>query len=74
MDRVRIVVIFGGRSGEHHISCVSAGGILRALNPEIYEVIPIGITQAGHWVLQDNDADRFSIQGGVLPSVDRASP
>jgi len=74
VDRVRIAVIFGGRSGEHHISCVSAGGILRALNPEIYEVIPIGITTAGHWMLQDNDADLLSIQGGVLPSVDRAAP
>ena len=74
VDRVRIAVIFGGRSGEHHISCVSAGGILRALNPEIYEVIPIGITQAGHWVLQENDADRLAIQGGVLPAVDRNAP
>lgn len=74
VDRVRIAVIFGGRSSEHHISCVSAGGILRALDPEIYEVIPIGITPSGHWVLQTNDADRLSIQGGVLPSVDRDAP
>ncbi|MDA3021459.1 MAG: D-alanine--D-alanine ligase [Actinomycetota bacterium] len=74
MDRVRIAVIFGGRSSEHHISCVSAGGILRALDPDVYEVIPIGITPAGHWVLQANDADRLSIEDGVLPSVDRDAP
>ena len=37
-------------------------------------MIPIGITTAGHWVLQDNDADRLSIHDGVLPSVDRNAP
>ncbi len=74
VDRVRIAVVFGGRSSEHHISCISAGGILRALDPDVYEVIPIGITPAGHWVLQANDADRLSIADGVLPSVDRDAP
>lgn len=74
VDRVRIAVIFGGRSSEHHISCVSAGSILKALDPRVYEVIPIGITPAGHWVLAPNDPDRLSIQGAILPTVDPQAP
>jgi D-alanine-D-alanine ligase len=50
--KVRIAVVFGGRSSEHAISCVSAGGVIGALDPERYEVIPIGITPDGRWVLE----------------------
>ena len=49
--RVRVAVVFGGRSSEHAISCVSAGSILRNLDPQRFEAIPIGITPAGEWVL-----------------------
>jgi len=40
----RIAVVFGGRSSEHAISCVTAGSVLRVLDPERYEVLPIGIS------------------------------
>jgi D-alanine-D-alanine ligase len=70
--RLRVAVVFGGRSTEHSISCISAGSILRAIDRERFDVIPVGITPSGSWVLQDDDADRLSIRNGQLPDVDAA--
>jgi len=66
--RVRVAVVFGGRSSEHTISCVSAGSVLAALDPARYEVIPVGITRDGRWVQPAAD-QRLAIEGGVLPEV-----
>jgi D-alanine-D-alanine ligase len=49
--RLRIGVIFGGRSGEHEVSLASARSVMAAMDPEKFEVIPIGITHAGRWLL-----------------------
>jgi D-alanine-D-alanine ligase len=49
-DKLRVGVIFGGRSGEHEVSIASAASVLNALNAEKYEVVPIGITHEGHWL------------------------
>ncbi len=68
--RIRVAVVFGGRSTEHQISCISAGGVLRALDPEQFEVVPVGITPEGRWVLVDHDPDQLAITEGRLPSVD----
>lgn len=68
--KVRIAVIFGGRSAEHAVSCVGAGHVLAAIDHDIYEVVPIGITRAGQWVLADGDPVRLAITGGQLPSVE----
>jgi D-alanine-D-alanine ligase len=68
--RVRVAVVFGGRSTEHAISCVSAGSVLEALDPQRYEVVPIGITQEGRWVLSSADPARLRIRDGRLPAVD----
>lgn len=70
MSRIRVAVLFGGRSTEHAISCVSAGSVLRALDRTRYEVVPIGITTEGRWVLEADDPDRLSVQGRTLPEVD----
>jgi len=51
MARLRVGVLFGGRSAEHEVSLVSASSVLRGLNPKKYEVIPIGIGKDGRWVL-----------------------
>jgi D-alanine-D-alanine ligase len=68
--KVRIAVVFGGRSSEHAISCVSAGGVIGALDPERYEVIPIGITPDGRWVLESGEPERLALgPAGQLPSV-----
>ncbi len=48
--KIRVGVVFGGRSAEHEVSLVSATSIINALDPERYEVIPIGITKEGRWL------------------------
>ncbi|WP_448615926.1 D-alanine--D-alanine ligase family protein [Modestobacter sp. URMC 112] len=65
--RTRVAVVFGGRSAEHAISCVSAGSVLAALDPERYEVVPVGIARDGRWVLHDGAA--LAITDGRLPEV-----
>ncbi|HEX6417380.1 MAG TPA: D-alanine--D-alanine ligase family protein [Acidimicrobiales bacterium] len=52
-DRVRLVVLFGGQSAEHEVSCTSAADVLRAVDPQRYEVVPVGITREGDWVQSD---------------------
>ena len=69
MSRIRVAVVFGGRSAEHAISCVSAGNVMRALDPERYDVVPVGITRAGSWVLARNDPEELQIRDGRLPEV-----
>ncbi|MGY2064923.1 D-alanine--D-alanine ligase family protein [Blastococcus sp. SYSU DS0619] len=66
--RVRVAVLFGGRSEEHAISCVSAGSVMAALDPERYEVVPVGIARDGRWVLPDAD-QQLTITDGALPEV-----
>lgn len=51
MPKQRVYVLFGGRSGEHEVSLMSAKNVLDALDPAKYEVVPIGITRAGRWLL-----------------------
>ncbi len=67
--RVRVAVVYGGRSSEHAISCVSAGSILRNLDPERFEVVAVGITPGGSWVLTDAQPDALAITDGRLPEV-----
>ncbi len=67
----RVAVVFGGRSSEHAISCVTAGSVLAAIDRDVYDVVPIGIARDGRWVLESGDPDRLRITGpGPLPSVD----
>ena len=67
--RLRVAVLFGGRSTEHSISCITAGSVLAALDPQRYDVVPIGITREGRWVLASGDPANFQIQSGDLPEV-----
>src|ERR1700712_5176971 len=67
-DKLRVAVVFGGRSAEHAISCVSAGSVIAALDPDRYEVVPVGIATDGRWVLTDPD-QRLEIADGRLPEV-----
>ncbi|HET9129961.1 MAG TPA: D-alanine--D-alanine ligase family protein, partial [Terriglobia bacterium] len=52
--KVRIAVLFGGRSGEHEVSLRSAESVLQSLDPQKYEVVPIGITHEGRWLSSGN--------------------
>jgi D-alanine-D-alanine ligase len=65
MKRLRVGVLFGGRSGEHEISLLSAASVLKAINPRKYEVVPIGITKQGQW-LSAAHAEKL-LRGEELP-------
>ncbi|HEY7273710.1 MAG TPA: D-alanine--D-alanine ligase family protein [Actinoplanes sp.] len=67
--KTRVAVVFGGRSTEHAISCVSAGSILAALDPDEYDVVPVGITREGRWVLATGDPVQLSIADRRLPEI-----
>jgi D-alanine-D-alanine ligase len=67
--KTRVAIVFGGRSTEHGISCVSAGSILGALDPGQFEVVPVGITRQGRWVLADGDPRRLAVTGRRLPEI-----
>jgi D-alanine-D-alanine ligase len=71
--KVRVAVVFGGRSSEHSISCVSGGSVMRALDPDRYEVVPVGIATDGRWVLADPDQP-LEIADGKLPEVTGGTP
>jgi D-alanine-D-alanine ligase len=49
--RLKVGVLFGGRSGEHEVSLASAASVIRGLDPDKYEAVPIGITKEGHWLV-----------------------
>ena len=67
--KIKVAVVFGGRSGEHAISCLSAGSLLRALDPDEFEVLPVGITREGRWVLGPSDAGQLAVSANGLPEV-----
>lgn len=70
MSKPRVAVVFGGRSSEHSISCISAGSVIAALDPEKYDVVPVGIAPDGRWVLESAEPGHLSLgPSGELPSV-----
>ena len=71
-NKTRVAVVFGGRSSEHAISCVSAGSVLSYLDQDRYEVVPVGITTHGAWVLGTADPRELVIADRALPAVDAA--
>lgn len=62
-------MVFGGRSTEHAISCVSAGSVLRHLDRDRFEVVPVGVTPDGAWVLGTDDPNALEIHDRKLPAV-----
>jgi D-alanine-D-alanine ligase len=71
--KTRVAVVFGGRSTEHAISCISAGSILAALDPDEFDVVPVGITREGRWVLTGGDQSLHAIVDRRLPEITAAS-
>jgi D-alanine-D-alanine ligase len=64
----RVAILCGGRSSEHEISCISAGGVLQAIDRDLFDPIVIGITTSGRWVLIPEGFD-LTITDGKLPKV-----
>ncbi|MFE1168799.1 D-alanine--D-alanine ligase family protein [Nocardiopsis sp. NPDC058789] len=69
--KIRVAVVFGGRSSEHEISCVTAGSVLSVIDQDRYEVVPVGITPTGNWVLTSGDPESLRIDAATkaLPTV-----
>ncbi|MEO7195847.1 MAG: D-alanine--D-alanine ligase family protein [Pseudonocardiaceae bacterium] len=67
--KLRVAVVFGGRSSEHAISCVSAGSVLTHLDRTRFEVFPVGISAEGAWMLGTSDPAELMIRGRALPAV-----
>lgn len=67
--KTRVAVIFGGRSSEHAISCVSAASVMNALDQGGFEVVPVGITPEGRWVIASGDRSELEIKDRALPAV-----
>jgi D-alanine-D-alanine ligase len=65
----RVLVLFGGRSSEHSVSCVTAAGVLEAIDRTRYDVVPVGITKQGQWSLVSADPSTWSLRSDVLPEV-----
>jgi D-alanine-D-alanine ligase len=70
--RIRLAILYGGRSAEHQISVVSARSVMEALDPERFEAVPIGITQQGAWLLPRRSPLELAVTGGSLPEVEPA--
>lgn len=68
-EKTRIALVFGGRSSEHSISCATAGGVLGAIDRDRYEVVPVGITRDGAFVLERDDPAAFALDPEHLPEV-----
>jgi len=70
VPKLRVALLFGGRSSEHSISCATAAGVMGAIDRSKYEVIPIGITQAGQFVPAADDAEKWALRKGQLAEVE----
>ena len=74
-QRTRVAVIFGGASSEHDVSCLTAGGVVRAIDEARFEVIGIGITPSGRWVqVSTEDLRAMRLVDGTLPRLDESRP
>ena len=73
MSTKRVAVLFGGRADEHSISCISAASLLRSIDRDLFEPVPIGITKAGEWIVSDVDPRSWSLDGGAMPTVEKTA-
>lgn len=69
MAKTKIAVLFGGKSGEHDISCISATSVIKAIDKEKYDIITIGITKQGEWLLYDGPLE--ALQSGEWEAAAR---
>jgi D-alanine-D-alanine ligase len=77
--KLRVGILFGGRSGEHEVSLLSAASILKAIDRKKFDVVPIGITKDGHWLAAGDargllEGDGSGWRGGCGPAIPEATP
>jgi D-alanine-D-alanine ligase len=69
MKKTRVVILFGGKSSEHSISCATAAGVLGAIDRNKYEIVPVGITKQGIFVPAQDNVERWALRVGELATV-----
>ncbi len=67
-DRISLIVLFGGESAEHDVSCTTAAHVLAAADPSKYRITPVGISTGGQWAIADAAADALAAGPGNLPA------
>ena len=70
MSKIRVLLLFGGRSSEHSISCATAAGVMGAIDRNRFELVPVGITRAGQMVPVADEPSRWALTSGELPVVE----
>ncbi|WP_195908302.1 D-alanine--D-alanine ligase family protein [Nostocoides sp. HKS02] len=65
----RVAIVFGGRSSEHAVSCATAAGVMQAIDRDAYDIVPIGISRDGHWVLTDGNPAPLELTATQTPEV-----
>jgi D-alanine-D-alanine ligase len=69
--RIKVALVFGGRSSEHAVSCSTAASVMDALDPNAYQLMPVGITREGQWVELPPDPERLRLTASQVPEVGR---
>ncbi|MEU4441936.1 D-alanine--D-alanine ligase family protein [Actinosynnema sp. NPDC050801] len=72
--KTKVAVVFGGRSSEHMVSCLSAGSVLPHLDRDRFDVVPVGITETGAWVIGADDTAALEVRDRQLPTVNALVP
>ncbi|WP_158843250.1 D-alanine--D-alanine ligase family protein [Saccharothrix deserti] len=72
--KTKVAVVFGGRSSEHMVSCLSAGSVLPHLDRDRFDVVPVGITDKGAWVIGADDTKALEVRDRQLPTVNSLVP
>ncbi|MFU0662868.1 D-alanine--D-alanine ligase family protein [Gardnerella vaginalis] len=69
MTKKRVVFLYGGKADEHSISCISAAGVLSAVDESRFEIVRIAITKQGEWIVGGEDPRNFRMEEGELPLI-----
>jgi len=70
MAKLNVALLFGGPSSEHEISCATAAGLMGAIDRKKYNLIPVGITKSGQWIVAEDDAAKWALRKGNLATVE----
>ena len=70
MSKLRVLLMFGGRSSEHSISCATAAGVMGAIDRNRFDLVPVGVTKAGQMVPVADEPSRWALTSGELPVVE----
>lgn len=68
-NKPRVLLLFGGRSSEHSVSCVTAAGVMKAIDKDRFEIVPVGITRQGQWTLLEENPQDWALNTGQLPEI-----